>query len=209
MTPRYTQALTLAATAHEGQNRKSTRIPYITHPVAVAALVASYDGDEDQQIAALLHDVLEDGGPQWAAPIQAQFGERVLSMVQACTDGVPDITGVKPPWKERKVAYLAHLAGAPDDVLLVSACDKLHNILAIAHDLDHIGSAVFGRFNAGQDQVLWYYEQLADIFTARQVAPAAAIKRTFAQIAAHITTADTVCRGNMQANTPAQFKICS
>ncbi len=83
MTPRFTQAITLAAKAHEGQLRKGTAIPYITHPVAVAALVAQYGGDEDQQIAALLHDVLEDGGPQYAAQIGEQFGPRVLAMVRS------------------------------------------------------------------------------------------------------------------------------
>jgi (p)ppGpp synthase/HD superfamily hydrolase len=183
MTPRYTQALNLAATAHEGQKRKGTPIPYISHPVAVAALVASYGGDEDQQIAALLHDVLEDAGESWAPRI-AEFGPRVLDIVRACTDGTPDATGGKAPWRERKEAYLAHLSSTPDDALLVSACDKLHNIQAIAHDLANIGPAVFGRFNAGQDQVLWYYSQLANIFTARQVTPAAAINGTCKQITA-------------------------
>jgi (p)ppGpp synthase/HD superfamily hydrolase len=195
MTPRYTQALTLAATAHQGQKRKGTPIPYISHPVAVAALVASYGGDEDQQIAALLHDVLEDAGEDWAPRI-AEFGPAVLAIVRACTDGTPNAVGKKAPWRERKQAYLAHLATTPEDALLVSACDKLHNIQAIAHDLDNIGPAVFNRFNAGQDEVLWYYTQLAEIFTARQVAPAAAITRTCQQIAAILAAGDTSCRGN-------------
>ena len=197
MTPRYTQALALAASAHEGQMRKSTRIPYITHPVAVAALVASYGGDEDQQIAALLHDVLEDAGESWATRI-AEFGPRVLSMVRACTDGTPDAAGGKAPWRERKEAYLAHLARASDEALLVSACDKLHNIQAIAHDLGNIGPAVFGRFSAGQEQVIWYYTQLTQIFTARQVAPAAAINHTCQQIAALIAAADAACRAKVR-----------
>ena len=103
MITRFNQALALATEAHAGQIRKGTKntqgfaVPYITHPVAVAALVVRYGGDEDQAIAALLHDVLEDGGPQWAEPIEAQFGVRVMAMVRSCTDGVPDATGKKPP----------------------------------------------------------------------------------------------------------------
>jgi len=170
---RFNQALLLATQAHGGQIRKGTEnalgiaVPYITHPVAVAALVVRYGGDEDQAIAGLLHDVLEDGGPQWAGPIQSQFGDRVLGMVQACTDGMPDATGQKPPWKERKVAYLAHLAESSGDALLVSACDKLHNLSCIVADVQDIGDAVFERFTASKDQTIWYYTELAGVLTDR------------------------------------------
>lgn len=186
MTPRFTKAITLAAEAHEGQKRKKTNIPYITHPVAVAALVARYGGDEDQQIGALLHDVLEDAGESWTPRI-AEFGERVLSIVRACTDGTPDaVTGEKAPWRERKESYLAHLAEAPDDALLVSACDKLHNIQAIHLDLTEIGTEVFKRFTASQDETLWYYRSLAEIFAARNIAPAEAIRREYEKIVAEL-----------------------
>lgn len=182
MTPRYTDALSLAARAHEGQRRKGTPIPYITHPVAVAGLVAQYGGDEDQQIAALLHDVLEDGGPQFAADIKTQFGERVLAIVQGCTDGTPDASGQKAPWAQRKQEYLRHLADAPDDTLLVSACDKLSNARAILDDLITVGPVVFERFTAKKDGTLWYYAELAKVFTARQSSVAAALNATVAEI---------------------------
>lgn len=165
MTPRFTRAISLAARAHEGQVRKGTDIPYITHPVAVAGLVAQYGGDEDQQIAAVLHDVLEDGGPQFADEIERDFGGRVLAIVQGCTDGTPDVHGKKPPWAERKKAYLEHLAAAGEDVWLVSGCDKLSNARAILDDLISIGPAVFERFTAKQEGTLWYYRALANIFT--------------------------------------------
>ena len=170
---RYDNALDLAARAHSGQIRKGTEnalglaVPYITHPVAVSALVVRYGGDEDQAIAALLHDVLEDGGSQWATPIREQFGERVLAMVEACTDGVPDATGQKPPWKSRKEAYLAHLASATDEALLVSACDKLHNLQAIVADVQEIGDKVFERFTASKEETLWYYGELLDVLGPR------------------------------------------
>jgi len=168
MTPRYTEAIGLAARAHEGQVRKGTGVPYVTHPVAVAALVAQYGGDEDQQIAGLLHDVLEDGGPHYAEEIERRFGPRVLRIVEACTDGVPDATGRKRPWKERKVRYLEHLRHEPDDVLLVSGCDKLHNGRSILDDLQNIGLAVFKRFKASREETLWYYSELAKTFEERQ-----------------------------------------
>jgi (p)ppGpp synthase/HD superfamily hydrolase len=188
MTPRFTKAISLAAEAHEGQERKGTGIPYITHPVAVAALVARFGGDEDQQIGALLHDVLEDAGENWAPRI-AEFGDRVLSIVLACTDGTPDaVTGEKAPWRERKEAYLAHLAETSDDALLVSACDKLHNIQAIHLDLVEIGPAVFERFSADRESVLWYYHSLAKIFTERKAAPAGAINREYQQVISAISS---------------------
>jgi len=182
MTRRFTSALTLAAEAHEGQKRKGTGIPYITHPVAVAALVARYGGDEDQQIGALLHDVLEDAGEDWAPRI-AEFGDRVLSIVRACTDGTPDAaTGQKTPWSERKLAYLAHLPDVSDDALLVSACDKLHNLQSIHLDLTEIGMTVFDRFTASRDETLWYYQSLAQIYSERKSAPAEAIRREYENI---------------------------
>lgn len=138
MTQKFDTALSLALEAHAGQIRKGTEnalglpLPYITHPVAVATLVQRYGGNEDQVIAALLHDVLEDGGPQWADPIRDAFGGQVLDLVQFCTDGLPDAQGQKSPWRERKERYLAHLRAAEGDGVLVSACDKLAAVLELA-----------------------------------------------------------------------------
>ncbi len=173
MTDRFNRALQLAIEAHAGQVRKGTEntaglaLPYITHPVAVAALVQRYGGTEDQVIAALLHDVLEDGGPQWAQPIREAFGAEVLELVEFCTDGLPDETGRKPPWRERKEAYLEHLREADGPGLLVSASDKLANLQAILLDLTEVGDAVWGRFTGGKDGSLWYYGALVEAFAGR------------------------------------------
>ena len=88
-------------------------------------------------------------------------------MVEACTDGVPDATGQKPPWKSRKEAYLAHMASATDEALLVSACDKLHNLQAIVADVQEIGDKVFERFTASKEETLWYYSALVTILARR------------------------------------------
>jgi (p)ppGpp synthase/HD superfamily hydrolase len=170
MIQRFDHALQLAMQAHSGQFRKGTNnahgipLPYITHPVTVAMLVQRYNGNEAQIIAALLHDVLEDAGAQWAHTIRSAFGDDVLALVEFCTDGVPNATGKKPPWRERKNAYLDHLRGAQGPGLLVSACDKLANLQSIRLDLIDLGDALWLRFTGGKDGSLWYYQALVDAF---------------------------------------------
>jgi (p)ppGpp synthase/HD superfamily hydrolase len=179
---RLSSALALAVQAHDGQVRKGTAIPYIAHPMGVASIALDFGATENQAIAALLHDVLEDGGPHYAPLIEAQFGAEVLALVQACTDGVPDASGVKADWGERKRAYLAHLAQAPAEVLLVSGADKLHNARAIVSDLITIGPEVFKRFKAGRDGTLWYYRALADVFTQRRAPVAVSLEAEVRQM---------------------------
>ena len=174
LTERISEALALAVQAHEKQVRQGTTIPYVSHPMGVASIALEFGADEDQAIAALLHDVLEDGGPQYEAVIKERFGERVLAIVDGCTDGMPDASGQKGAWGERKRAYLEHLAKASDDVLLVSGSDKLHNARAIVSDLLKIGPDVFNRFTTGREGTLWYYRSLAEIFERRR-APMAAL----------------------------------
>jgi GTP pyrophosphokinase len=165
--PNLHAALDYAAEAHQAQTRKGTNIAYLSHLMGVASLVIEHGGDEEQAIAALLHDVIEDCGPEHEAVVRERFGERVAEIVLACTDGVPDEAGQKPPWRERKVAYLHHLRREVSaDALLVSACDKLHNARAIAADAA-AGHAVFGRFTAGRDGTLWYYKSLLAVFEGR------------------------------------------
>jgi GTP pyrophosphokinase len=165
--PRLHAALDYVAEHHNGQLRKGTGIPYLAHLMGVCALVLEYGGDEDQAIAGLLHDVIEDCGEEHRAAVRRLFGDRVADIVEGCTDGVPDAAGQKPPWKQRKEAYLHHLRDAARDTLLVSACDKLYNARAIAGDVRSIGRAVFDRFSAKRDETLWYYGALLDVFSAR------------------------------------------
>lgn len=158
---RLGEATGLAFRLHGAQRRKGTDIPYVAHLMAVSALVLEHGGDQDQAIAALLHDAIEDCGAEHEAEITQRFGPRVAAIVRGCTDA--DVTP-KPPWRARKEAYIAHLAEAPADVLLVSACDKLHNARAILGDVQAEGLGVFDRFRGGRDGTLWYYATLADRF---------------------------------------------
>jgi GTP pyrophosphokinase len=151
------------------QTRKGTAVPYISHLMSVSALVMENGGDEDQAIAGLLYDVLEDCGAEHEAIIRKRFGERVAKIVRDLTDGTPDADGQKEPWRVRKERFLARHETMDADSLLVSLCDKLHNARSIGADL-RAGHDVFVRFNrdVGREGVLWYYDELVRIFRARR-----------------------------------------
>jgi GTP pyrophosphokinase len=159
---RYVDALSFAARLHRDQRRKGSGVPYLSHLLSVSALVLEDGGDEDEAIAALLHDAVEDqGGPPTLASIRARFGDRVARIVADCTD--TDVVP-KPPWRERKERYLAHLRHAAADSRRVSAADKLHNARSILADHRAMGDAVFDRFTAGKADTLWYYRSLVAAF---------------------------------------------
>ena len=163
--PRVAEAVAFAITKHGGQVRKGTSTAYLTHLLAVASLVGDSGGSEDEVIAGLLHDAVEDGG---GAPvldeIRALFGPEVAAIVKSCTDD--DSVGEKAPWLERKRAYMAHLVEAPLPVLRVVCADKLHNVQAIGKDLRTHGAAVFERFRCDREGTLWYYRSVARLFGA-------------------------------------------
>lgn len=177
LTERYTQALDYARTAHASQVRKGSNIPYLYHLLGVSSLVLEFGGNEDQAIAGLLHDVIEDCGSHHEAIIRRQFGEAVAAIVLDCTDGTAESKAAhetpearREDWLARKLAYLKHLGGSAHATLLVSGCDKLHNVRAIVQDLENpgVGTAVFARFTGGHDGTLAYYESLARIFVRRE-----------------------------------------
>jgi (p)ppGpp synthase/HD superfamily hydrolase len=165
---RLAAASALAFQIHAEQRRKGTVTPYVSHLLAVAAIVLEYGGDEDQACAGFLHDAIEDGGAQWETVIRDRFGARVADIVRACTDAD---TQPKPPWRQRKEAYLRHLESEGTDALLVSAADKLHNARAIVSDLRTHGPSMLSRFNAGRDGTLWYYQALSEVLRRRLPGP--------------------------------------
>ncbi len=165
---RFYAALDYAARLHAAQRRKGTDVPYISHLLAVASLVLEHGGDEDEAIAALLHDAVEDqGGPETAAEIARRFGPRVAEIVAGCTDAD---TQPKPPWRPRKEAYLARLRMAPCSVRLVAAADKLHNARSIALEYRSSGETLWGRFSGGREGTLWYYRAAIEALTAADAA---------------------------------------
>ena len=164
LSDRFTQALTFACELHRVQARKGTEIPYVSHLLGVTSLALEFGATEDEAIAAVLHDAVEDqGGPATAQRIRAQFGDAVVDIVLACTDAD---TVPKPTWRERKEKYVAHIRVASPSARLVSACDKLHNARAILSDYRELGEGLWGRFTGGRDGTLWYYRSLVDAFAA-------------------------------------------
>lgn len=170
LTARFSEALAGAADLHAKQARKGTEIPYVAHVIGVASIAMHHGADEEQAIAALLHDAIEDAprdlGPDWVRRwIEFRFGKRVPGIVEGCTDTdeVP-----KPAWRVRKESYIAHLVNLHPDVLLVSAADKLHNAGAILSDLRHEGDRVWKRFNkdAGKTGTIGYHRGLVTTYQA-------------------------------------------
>jgi (p)ppGpp synthase/HD superfamily hydrolase len=163
--PRLQRAFRYAAEKHDGQARKQTAVPYLSHLMAVASLVLEAGGDEEMAIAALLHDVVEDcGGMPRLREIRRQFGLKVAHIVEGCTDSFVD---PKPPWIERKKKYLDGVKRADAETRLVSACDKLHNVRTILADYRKDGEAIWARFNGRKEGTLWYYRALSDEYQRR------------------------------------------
>jgi (p)ppGpp synthase/HD superfamily hydrolase len=164
LSQRFDAALTYAHGLHRLQWRKGAQTPYIAHLLGVCSIVIDDGGDEDEAIAALLHDAAEDqGGAARLAEIESMFGAGVARIVADCTDSW---TEPKPPWRGRKEAYLAALPGKPAPSLRVSLSDKVHNAEAIAEDFRWMGEDVFSRFTGGAEGTRWYYARLAEIFAA-------------------------------------------
>ena len=160
------KAFAYAAEKHAGQTRKQTAVPYLSHLMAVAALVLEGGGDEDLAIAALLHDVVEDcGGVPRLREVRKMFGPRVAKVVEGCTDSFSD---PKLPWLVRKNEYLQRLKHEDSDTRLVSASDKLHNVRTVTADYRQEGESIWKRFSGGRDGTLWYYRALNDEFQRRK-----------------------------------------
>jgi GTP pyrophosphokinase len=167
LSERFDLAYLMASSHHRTQLRKGTAVPYLSHLLAVASIVMEMGGTEDEAVAALLHDYVEDGGgPTGLERIRRAFGDDVARIVAANTDTDRD---PKPPWRERKEAYIATIAAKRPDELRVSLADKLHNARAILLDYRTHGEALWARFNPGEGAaVRWYYQALRDAFAERR-----------------------------------------
>jgi (p)ppGpp synthase/HD superfamily hydrolase len=168
LTERFLAAVALANDVHGGARRLGTSIPYMAHLLVVAGLVLEDGGDEDQAIAALLHDTVEDGGGRpMLRRIAAEFGPRVATIVEACSDTLdpPDLR----PWRERKEHYLLHLDAVTDPVVLrLALADKVNNARSIVRDYEAEGDIMWQRFtNRTAADELWYLSRLLAIFTKR------------------------------------------
>lgn len=165
LTKRFEDALIFSTHLHEGQLRKSSQVPYIAHLLGVTGLVLEDGGDEDEAIAALLHDAVEDqGGLITLNEIQSRYGSRVAEIVMSVTDAYED---PKPPWRERKEGYIASIRAADPSAIRVSLADKVYNARATLMDIRLEGESGWSRFNGGKEGTLWYYHQLIEAFRER------------------------------------------
>ncbi len=158
--PRFSDALAYCAVLHADQQRKVSGAPYVSHLLSVAAIVLQYGGDEEEAIAALLHDSVEDqGGTALCAQLQQRFGRRVAEIVMACSDSTES---PKPPWRQRKEAHVAHVGQADASVRLVVAADKLDNARWLLADYRRLGERLWDSFRGGREGTLWYYAAMIE-----------------------------------------------
>ena len=161
LTSRFEEALVYAARLHAGQTRKASGTPYVAHLLSVAALVMEDGGDEDEAIAALLHDAIEDqGGDTARQEIRRRFGETIMAIVDGCSDAE---TVPKPPWRERKEAFLSSLRHVSPQVRRVVAADKLHNVRSLRREVQRQGEAIWQHFRGGKEGTLWYHREVTRI----------------------------------------------
>ena len=182
-------ALDYAAEVHASQLRKGTEIPYVSHLLTVTSIVLDNGGSEDEAIAALLHDAVEDGGGQKVyEEIRHCFGENVAEIVAGCTDAwiIP-----KPPWRQRKEAYVKHIAETSPSVLLVSMADKLANARSMLADYEKCGEKLWTRFNTGKAGQLWYLRALANAFKGTGVKPDIVV-----ELERVVAALETMCRAD-------------
>ncbi len=162
MTEQFEKALVYANLLHRNQKRKSTGCPYISHLLAVSALVMDFGGDEDEAIAALLHDAVEDQGGHKVEPrIRRMFGDRVTDIVLGCSED--KFSGLT--WKQRKQAAIEALANSDASVVLVQSADKLHNIRSLNLEYRQHGETIWKLFKGGKEGSLWYYRAMTDAIT--------------------------------------------
>jgi (p)ppGpp synthase/HD superfamily hydrolase len=162
VTEKFEEALIYATRLHGDQTRKKTGIPFVGHILGVTAIALEYGANETEAIGALLHDTVEDcGGAERLRDIREKFGDDVAKVVDGCTDTHET---PKPPWLERKRAYIEHLKNSDSSTRLVSASDKLHNTRAILAELRRHGLDVFERFGGKKDGTVWYYRSLVTAF---------------------------------------------
>lgn len=161
LTSRYAKAVEYACVIHATQTRKGTNIAYISHLLGVSSLVLEAGGNEDEAIAGLLHDAVEDcGGLPRLEDVRARFGDRVADIVLACSDSTDEDWKRSTAYWERKRRYLDHLEATRDDrAVLVSIADKAHNARALVTDLHQEGTGVLDKFNGTPGEIVAYYNE--------------------------------------------------
>ena len=163
-TERLYKAINTATYAHRDQKRKGSDMLYIVHPFGAMIIAGKVTDDEDTLIACLFHDIIEDVPKEYPEDtMRSEFGDRVVEIVLGVTkdDTIKD-------WKLRSDSYLKHLEfEASDESVLVSAADKIHNLMSILDDYKKIDDELWGKFNSTKEQQLWWYQTVAKVVRKR------------------------------------------
>jgi len=180
---RFGEALAFAHRLHRRQQRKTSGVPFIAHPLTVAALVIEDGGTEDEAIAAVLHDSLEDQGRNFPggvaglkAEIESRFGRAVLRIVANLTErSYPEeahIRDRRERWRAHKLAYLRQVCGAGPQARRVSCADSLHNVRTLIRDYRRSGGRIWERFlTRNRDDQVWAYRTAAEMFQSAAASP--------------------------------------
>ncbi len=174
--PLLEAAMRLAARGHYHQFRKNIddsdsgipigsflpdRVPYIAHLMGTMGILARLGVRDEVLAAGVLHDYLEDvPDPDGRDSIRQILGEDVLSLVLEVTEDKRRNLDEADTWKIRKIEQLAHIAGMPDEAVLIKAADVLHNMQSLLYDHEAAEDpeSVWLPFNAGPDLQLWYFQ---------------------------------------------------
>jgi len=174
LSQKFYQAVEHVSILHKDQKRKFSDAPYATHLFGVAMLIHEYGGDEEEIIAALYHDTLEDQRDKITADdIEKLHGPRVRRLVEGVTENVGLPGHVKNPWQQRKDGYIAHVAASAADVAFLSCADKLHNLRCLVDNLRDYGPSVWASYTSTAEETIWFNEQLANIYVAKLQNPIA------------------------------------
>ena len=146
-------AIVFATQKHAGQKRKGTDTDYICHPLEVLSIVMlASPRNVDLQIAAVLHDVVEDCGVS-LKEIRKRYGDKVADYVGFVSDD--PCFG----WRENKQNLIDTLKTASADVCILKGADTLSNLRAMAADLDVLGESLWERFRTPKEDIRWYYKE--------------------------------------------------
>lgn len=161
LTDRFVQALEYSFYLHKDQTRKVTNVPYMSHLLSVSALVIENNGTEDEAIAALLHDAVEDqGGLKILEEIKSKFGQNIGCIVEECSDSFTAKDEEKLDWKQRKIAYISKVEKMSKSALLVNYADKIHNLRSILRDHRLLGKDIWTVFKSSKLDMIWLYRSL-------------------------------------------------
>lgn len=161
LTERFDDALIYAHTLHREQVRKGNGAPYVAHLLAVAGLALEFGANENEAIAALLHDAVEDqGGEPTLHLIRERFGDAVADIVAECSED--EELEARFGWRKRKEHAVAKIFRLSAAAQLVTVADKLHNARALLSEYRGQGEEIWERFNGGRAGSLWYYRAMTD-----------------------------------------------